>query len=51
MGGQVADHGVIKNAKGELLHELTDVQNAPNGQDLHTVDILAKLVVGDNLHT
>ena len=46
MGGQVADHGVIKNAKGDVVARVTDVQKAPNGQALHTVDVLASLAVG-----
>ncbi|WP_373712772.1 alanine--tRNA ligase [Streptococcus sp.] len=46
MGGQVADHGVIKNAKGDIVARVTDVQKAPNGQALHTVDVLASLAVG-----
>ncbi|MGC4440375.1 alanine--tRNA ligase-related protein, partial [Streptococcus suis] len=46
MGGQVADHGVIQNAKGELVAQVTDVQKAPNGQALHTVEVRASLAVG-----
>ncbi len=46
MGGQVADHGVIKNENGDILAHVTDVQRAPNGQALHTVDVLASLSVG-----
>lgn len=46
MGGQVADHGVIKNDKGDIVARVTDVQKAPNGQPLHTVDVLASLSVG-----
>ena len=46
MGGQVADHGVIKNAKGDVVARVTDVQKAPNGQALHRVDVLASLSVG-----
>ena len=46
MGGQVADQGVIKNAKGDIVARVTDVQKAPNGQALHTVDVLASLAVG-----
>ena len=43
---QVADHGVIKNDKGDIVARVTDVQKAPNGQALHTVDVLASLSVG-----
>ncbi|HGD0676066.1 TPA: alanine--tRNA ligase [Streptococcus agalactiae] len=48
MGGQVADHGVIKNDKGDTVAEVVDVQKAPNGQPLHTVSVLASLSVGTN---
>lgn len=43
MGGQVADHGWIKNAAGDVLAKVLDVQKAPNGQALHTVEVLASL--------
>ncbi|PND47765.1 alanine--tRNA ligase [Streptococcus penaeicida] len=43
MGGQVADHGWIKNAAGDILAKVLDVQKAPNGQALHTVEVLASL--------
>ncbi|MGV3353940.1 alanine--tRNA ligase [Streptococcus orisratti] len=46
MGGQVADHGVIKNEKGDIVARVTDVQKAPNGQALHTADVLASLSQG-----
>ncbi len=46
MGGQVADHGVIKNEKGDIVARVTDVQKAPNGQPLHTVEVLASLALG-----
>ncbi|WP_288622612.1 alanine--tRNA ligase [uncultured Streptococcus sp.] len=46
MGGQVADHGVIKNDKGDIVARVADVQKAPNGQALHTVEVLASLSVG-----
>ncbi|WP_438467869.1 alanine--tRNA ligase [Streptococcus pluranimalium] len=46
MGGQVADHGVIKNDKGDIVAKVTDVQKAPNGQALHTVEVLASLAIG-----
>lgn len=47
MGGQVSDHGVIKNAAGKVVAEVKEVQHAPNGQNLHMVDILSTLVVGE----
>lgn len=46
MGGQVADHGLIKNDKGDTVARVTDAQKAPNGQALHTVEVLASLSVG-----
>ncbi|MCO4538680.1 alanyl-tRNA synthetase [Streptococcus infantarius subsp. infantarius] len=46
MGGQVADHGVIKNDKGDIVARVIDVQKAPNRQALHTVEVLASLSVG-----
>ncbi len=47
MGGQVADHGVIKNTAGKVVANVVDVQHAPHGQNLHTVEILSTLRVGD----
>ncbi|MEY8700361.1 alanine--tRNA ligase [Streptococcus ferus] len=46
MGGQVADHGVLKNDQGDIVARVTDVQRAPNGQPLHQVNVLASLSVG-----
>ncbi|MGT2934785.1 alanine--tRNA ligase [Streptococcus castoreus] len=46
MGGQVADHGILKNDKGDIVARVIDVQKAPNGQALHTVEVLASLSVG-----
>ncbi|WP_165744585.1 alanine--tRNA ligase [Streptococcus dysgalactiae] len=50
MGGQVADRGVIKNANGDIVARVIDVQKAPNGQALHTVDVLASLAL-DTVYT
>ncbi|QGG98655.1 alanine--tRNA ligase [Streptococcus dysgalactiae] len=50
MGGQVADRGAIKNANGDIVARVTDVQKAPNGQALHTVDVLASLAL-DTVYT
>ncbi|WP_269760240.1 alanine--tRNA ligase [Streptococcus dysgalactiae] len=50
MGGQVADRGVIKNTNGDIVARVTDVQKAPNGQALHTVDVLASLAF-DTVYT
>lgn len=43
MGGQVADHGVIMDQAGVVVATVTDVQKAPNGQALHTVEIVTEL--------
>ena len=48
MGGQVADHGQIFDAAGNLVAQVTDVQKAPNGQPLHTVEVLAPLSLGQS---
>lgn len=50
MGGQVADHGVITNQAGEVVAKVEDVQKAPNGQALHTVEILSALQEGSVYH-
>ncbi|HFR3827271.1 TPA: alanine--tRNA ligase [Streptococcus suis] len=46
MGGQVADHGFVKNATGDIVATVIDVQKAPNGQPLHTVELSASISVG-----
>lgn len=46
MGGQVADHGSISDAAGNLVARVIDVQKAPNGQPLHTAEVVGNLVVG-----
>ncbi|HFU4122733.1 TPA: alanine--tRNA ligase [Streptococcus suis] len=48
MGGQVADHGFVKNAAGDIVATVIDVQKAPNGQPLHTVELSASISVGQN---
>ena len=48
MGGQVADHGTISDAAGTVVARVVDVQRAPNGQALHTVEVEGELVVGAN---
>ncbi|WP_057742440.1 alanine--tRNA ligase [Liquorilactobacillus capillatus] len=44
MGGQVADTGIIKDEAGTTVAKVTDVQHAPNGQNMHTVEVLHPLV-------
>ena len=46
MGGQVADHGHIFDSEGQLVAQVVDVQKAPNGQPLHTVEVLVPLTLG-----
>ncbi|CAM4377152.1 alanine--tRNA ligase [Weissella hellenica] len=46
MGGQVADLGNIYGEDGQVVAKVTDVQNAPNGQHLHTLTVLAPMTVG-----
>lgn len=46
-GGQVADQGEILNQDGELVAKVTDVQHAPNDQNLHFVDIVLPLKKGE----
>lgn len=48
MGGQVADHGTIKDAAGQVLARVIDVQKAPNGQPLHKVEVLGKLALNQD---
>lgn len=45
-GGQVADHGNIYNQEGDLVAKVTDVQHAPNDQNLHFVDVILPLRKG-----
>ncbi|MER0122232.1 alanine--tRNA ligase [Streptococcus sp. ZJ93] len=46
MGGQVADHGAIIDETGQLVARIKDVQKAPNGQPLHTAEVLGELRTG-----
>ncbi|MEI5992867.1 alanine--tRNA ligase [Candidatus Enterococcus mansonii] len=46
MGGQVADHGTIKDQDGTIVAHVENVLKAPNGQFLHTVQVTGKLVEG-----
>ncbi|MBM7687998.1 alanine--tRNA ligase [Enterococcus ureilyticus] len=43
MGGQVADHGTIKDQNGTIVAHVENVLKAPNGQFLHTVQVTGKL--------
>ena len=46
MGGQVADWGTISDAQGNEVARVTDVQHAPNGQNLHTITVEGELRQG-----
>jgi len=46
MGGQVADKGDVYDLDGQVVAHVTDVQHAPNGQNLHTLDVLVPLKKG-----
>ncbi|WP_010579483.1 alanine--tRNA ligase [Liquorilactobacillus vini] len=48
MGGQVADQGVIKNNDDQVVAEVTDVQHAPNGQNLHTIKVLRTMKINES---
>ena len=43
MGGQVADTGVIKDDNNQVVALVTDVKRAPNGQNLHIVEVKATM--------
>ena len=46
MGGQVADQGVISDVAGQQIAKVIDVQRAPNGQFLHTIEVFGKIEEG-----
>lgn len=46
MGGQVADHGTIMDESGTVVAQVENVQKAPNGQFLHTVQVVGPLKEG-----
>lgn len=43
MGGQVADTGTIKDEEGNVVAEVVDVKRAPNGQNLHFVEVRSNM--------
>ncbi|NVY97114.1 alanine--tRNA ligase [Lactobacillus sp. DCY120] len=47
MGGQVGDLGQILASDGTLVAQVVDVQHAPNGQNLHSLQVQAPLTVGE----
>lgn len=50
MGGQQADHGIIKDNQENIVARVIDVQKAPNGQPLHEVEVLTPLSVGETYY-
>ena len=46
MGGQVADKGDILDEAGHVVAHVADVQHAPNGQNLHTLTLVAPMETG-----
>ncbi|WP_261674075.1 alanine--tRNA ligase-related protein, partial [Oenococcus oeni] len=50
MGGQVADQGTVQAANGKLLAQVTDVQNAPNKQHIHTAKLISDLKIGQKVN-
>ncbi len=48
MGGQVADHGTIEAADGTVVGNVVNVVKAPNGQFLHTVEVISLLTEGSS---
>ncbi|HCU43063.1 alanine--tRNA ligase [Leuconostoc falkenbergense] len=49
MGGQVPDFGDISNQAGALIGHVVDVQTAPNGQHIHTVEVISDFNLGDRV--
>lgn len=47
MGGQIGDTGEIRNKSGEKVAAVIDTQKAPNGQPLHTLEVIAPMTVGE----
>ena len=43
MGGQLSDHGVIKDESGQVVATVVQVKKAPNGQPLHTIDVVVPM--------
>lgn len=48
MGGQIADTGDIRLKDGSLVAKVIDVQKAPNGQPLHTLEVIEPMTVGND---
>jgi len=50
MGGQVADYGEVLTTSGKVVARVIDVQNAPNGQHIHTVNVLCDFNLMDTVN-
>lgn len=50
MGGQVADYGEVSTTSGKVIAHVVDVQNAPNGQHIHTVNVLDDFILTDTVN-
>lgn len=49
-GGQVADTGDIISGDGQLVARVTNVKKAPAGQNLHEIEVLETIEVGQTYH-
>lgn len=50
MGGQIGDTGEIRLEDGSLVAKVIDTQKAPNGQALHTLEVIEPMTVGTRYH-
>lgn len=48
-GGQVADTGAIYDEAGQLLAKVVDVKHAPNDQNVHEIEVVNELHVGQKI--
>lgn len=47
MGGQVGDTGEIRKLDGTLVANVLDVQKAPRGQELHEIEVVELIEIGE----
>ncbi|RLK62987.1 alanine--tRNA ligase [Atopobacter sp. AH10] len=50
MGGQVSDTGVILSEDGQQLGRVTNIKRAPNGQNVHIVELDQPVQLGQKVH-
>lgn len=50
MGGQVGDTGWVYDQKDNLVANVIDTKHAPNGQNLHYLEVLSPMKVGEKYH-